>query len=169
MAPHAATEAYLDIETTGLAPPYADITVIGMYVIDGREERFVQLVGRDCTTENLLKALEGVEMLYTYNGKRFDLPFIRDTLGVDLSDHFPHRDLMFDCWDCNLFGGFKKVEVQLGINRELKGLDGYDAVLLWERYQRHGDKNALDILLRYNKEDVVNLKALREKLNEILA
>jgi len=166
--PRSVAEAYLDIETTGLTPPYADITVIGMYVTDGREERFVQLVGKDCTIENVLKALEGVETIYTYNGKRFDLPFIRDTLGVDLNEHFAHRDLMFDCWDCNLYGGFKKVEVQLGISRELKGLDGYDAVLLWERYIRHGDRNALDVLLRYNREDVVNLKALREKLNEIL-
>ena len=168
MARKAITEAYLDIETTGLAPPYADITVIGVYLVDGNEEKFVQLVGRDCTRENVLKALEGVETIYTYNGKRFDLPFIRDTLGVDLSGHFAHRDLMFDCWECNLYGGFKKVEIQLGISRELKGLNGYDAVILWEKYQRHGDETALEMLLHYNKEDVVNLKALREKLNEIL-
>jgi hypothetical protein len=167
-ARRAFTDAYLDIETTGLTPGAAEITVIGLYIVDPTRDRFVQLVGDEITSTSLLTALEGVETLYTYNGQRFDLPFIRDTLGVDLHDHFEHRDLMFDCWDCNLYGGFKKVEVQLGIERELKGLDGYDAVLLWERYRRLGDRAALQMLLDYNREDVVNLKTLREKLGEIL-
>lgn len=161
-------EAYLDIETTGLAPPYAEITVIGVYLVEGDNDQFVQLVGKDCSVVNLLSALEGVQTIYTYNGSRFDLPFIRDMLGVDLVELFDHHDLMYDCWQCNLYGGFKKVEMQLGINRELKGLDGYDAVLLWQRYQRCGDKQALKTLLHYNKEDVVNLKVLRDKLSDIL-
>jgi len=162
------TEAYLDIETTGLAPPYADITVIGVYLVEGDNNRFVQLVGKDCSTVKLLEALEGVDTIYTYNGSRFDLPFIKDSLGIDLIDLFKHHDLMYDCWQCNLYGGFKKVEIQLGIERELKGINGYDAVLLWQRYQDFGDKHALKTLLHYNKEDVVNLKILRDKLTDIL-
>ena len=35
------------------------------------------------------------------------------------------------------------------------------AVLLWQRYQR-GDKGALDLLLSYNREDVVNLEVLMD-------
>jgi uncharacterized protein YprB with RNaseH-like and TPR domain len=35
------------------------------------------------------------------------------------------------------------------------------AVLLWQRYQR-GDKGALDLLLTYNREDVVNLEVLMD-------
>lgn len=161
-------EAYLDIETTGLAPPFAEITVIGMYLVEGDTEHFVQLVGKDCSVDNLLEALEGVGTIYTYNGSRFDLPFIRERLGVNLIDLFGHHDLMYDCWKYNLYGGFKKVEMQLGINRKLKGMDGYDAVLLWQRYQDSGDKKALKKLLHYNKEDVVNLKVLRDKLSDIL-
>ncbi len=42
---------------------------------------------------------------------------------------------------------------------DLAGLDGYDAVLLWERVRR-GDRVARDLLLRYNQEDVVNLESL---------
>jgi uncharacterized protein YprB with RNaseH-like and TPR domain len=41
------------------------------------------------------------------------------------------------------------------------GMDGYMAVLLWERYQR-GDKGALELLLTYNREDVVNLEVLMD-------
>ena len=35
-------------------------------------------------------------------------------------------------------------------------------VLLWCRYVNNYDEDALSILLEYNKEDVVNLKALKE-------
>jgi hypothetical protein len=41
-------------------------------------------------------------------------------------------------------------------------MDGYMAVILWERYQR-GDRTALDLLLKYNREDVVNLELLMEE------
>jgi uncharacterized protein YprB with RNaseH-like and TPR domain len=157
-------EAYLDIETTGLSSFSSDITVVGIYRCCGAESEFVQLVGRDITSHSLLEALEGVEIIFTYNGRRFDLPFIYDKLGVDLEEMFPHRDLMFDCWRCNLRGGFKAVERQLGISRDLTEVDGREAVRLWWRYVESFDLEALDTLLAYNKEDVVNLKELKERL-----
>jgi len=157
-------DAYLDIETTGLSWFYNDITVVGIYLVNGSENRLVQLVGEEVTRDNLLEALESVDAIYTYNGSRFDLPFIRSSLGVDLTDHYHHHDLMYNCWRNNLYGGFKSVEQQLGIPRQLKGISGWDAVILWWRYQNNDDRKALATLLQYNKEDVVNLKALRERL-----
>jgi len=38
-------------------------------------------------------------------------------------------------------------------------------VVLWWRYYKRGDRNALKLLLQYNEEDVVNLKVLKEKLH----
>ena len=157
-------EAYLDIETTGLSPFYNMITVIGIYVCGGAEDTFVQLYGSDVTIEKLSAALEGTETIYTYNGKRFDLPFINAFLGINLEERFRHHDLMYTCWDHNLKGGFKSVERQLGIDRETEGIGGYHAVLLWQRYRHLNDIDALELLLKYNKEDVVNLKILKEKL-----
>ncbi len=157
-------DAYLDIETTGLSCLYADITVIGIYLVNGRGGKMVQLVGKEVTSDNLLESLESVNKIYTYNGSRFDLPFIHGSLGTDLATLFSHHDLMYDCWRCNLKGGFKAVEQQLGIPRQLKGISGWDAVILWWRYQNFGDQKALALLLQYNKEDVVNLKRLRERL-----
>ena len=57
----------------------------------------------------------------------------------------------------------------LGIPCQLQGISGWDAVLLWQRYQNYGDQNALESLLQYNKQDVLNPKVLREQLavNEI--
>jgi uncharacterized protein YprB with RNaseH-like and TPR domain len=71
---------------------------------------------------------------------------------------------MYDCWKRNLRGGFKAVERQLGIPRQLSGIDGFEAVRLWWKYKNDGDHNALALLLKYNEEDVRNLKVLRERL-----
>lgn len=158
------TEAYLDIETTGLSASYCDITVVGIYLCNENSVRFIQMVGREITADGILEALEGVDIIYTYNGRRFDLPFIRAALGIDLQEIFNHRDLMYDCWRCSLRGGFKSVERQLGIERKLKEVDGREAVRLWWRYVDSFDLEALDRLLEYNREDVVNLKALKERL-----
>jgi len=52
----------------------------------------------------------------------------------------------------------------MGIDRgDLKGVDGFFAVLLWEDYVRHGNEKALETLLAYNIEDVVNLEILMVK------
>jgi len=157
-------EAYLDIETTGLSTWEDTITVVGVYINDGTRYKIVQLVGREISQDNLLEVLEGVDVIYTYNGSRFDLPFIASALGVDLEAAFNHRDLMLDCWDRNLYGGFKAVESRLGISRELKGLGGLDAIRLWWEYLDNDDQTALKLLLKYNEEDIVNLKTLKDKL-----
>ncbi len=41
---------------------------------------------------------------------------------------------------------------------------GFEAVMLWWKYQNGGDQKASSLLLQYNKEDVVNLEVLRERL-----
>jgi len=158
-------DAYLDIETTGLSWLDSEITVVGLYLVNGDASRLVQLVNKDITGDNLMDALRDVQTVFTYNGSRFDLPFINAALGVDLAMLFSHHDLMYDCWSCNLHGGFKMVEQQLGISRQLQGVSGLDAVILWWKYKNHSDHNALELLLKYNEEDVTNLKVLRERLN----
>ena len=157
-------DAYLDIETTGLSPLVCSITVIGIYRQTVEGYRLIQLVGDGITDVSLAEALDGITTLYTYNGSRFDLSFIESKLGYCLPETVDHRDLMLDCWDRNLYGGFKAVERRLGIERRLVGVSGRDAIDLWWRYVNERDDNALEILLEYNKEDVVNLKALKERL-----
>ena len=157
-------EAYLDIETTGLSLWNDDITVVGIHLCSGEDEKFVQFVGEDATANKILETLKGVNRIYTYNGHRFDLPFIHSRLKINLADLFNHQDLMYDCWKKNLYGGFKSVERQLGISRKLTEVNGYEAVRLWWRYVNDYDEDALDTLLKYNKEDVLNLKCLKEKI-----
>ena len=156
--------AYLDIETTGFSRYYADLTVIGIALEENRKYRVVQLIEDDLYQEKLLNSLEGVDELYTYNGSRFDLPFIKAKLGIDLNRCFKHTDLMYDCWRNKLKGGLKVVEKLLDIKRNLTDVDGYVAVQLWFDYVNNNSKQALRTLLEYNKEDVVNLRILRRKL-----
>lgn len=148
-------DAYLDIETSyGFS-----ITVIGVF------REFRQLVGSKVNRTNLLKLLEGVTCLVTYNGNRFDLCVTRKNLCLDLAEHFESYDLMYACWKKNLYGGLKKVERRLGISRELEGGDGREAMVLWRRYEA-GDSEALAKLLFYNREDVLNLVKVRKRLEE---
>ncbi len=86
-------EAYLDIETTGLSPVHSEITVVGIHRVDRCNVKFIQLVGEDVTADSILEALEGVDVIYTYNGSRFDLPFIYYRFGVNLARLFRHCDL----------------------------------------------------------------------------
>jgi len=156
--------AYLDIETTSLSPSDGELTVVGIYLDRGKIESFIQLVGEEISAPRLLEALEEVQVLYTYNGGRFDLPYIQAKLGIDLTKHCLHHDLMYDCWRRNLYGGLKEVERRLGIERKSAGIDGYMAVRLWLNYKLYDDEKALLTLLGYNREDALNLKALRQKL-----
>jgi hypothetical protein len=155
-------EAYLDIETTGLSPSIHKVTVVGISI--GDRDHIVQLVGNGITADGLRRALEQATTIYTYNGTRFDLPFLRLHFGIDLCKHFRHHDLMLDCWERNLYGGLKSVGNRLGLSRKSRSIDGLEAIRLWNRYDRFCDYNALRVLLDYNKEDVLALRALREVL-----
>lgn len=156
--------AYLDIETTGLNWDNCDLTVVGVARVRGTECRVGQLVGERIVAEGVLSLLQGADEVYTYNGSRFDLPFIKRRLGLDLGTCLRHTDLMYACWRQNLKGGLKVVETRLGIRRRLADMNGFMAVRLWWDYVHNADARALRTLLEYNREDVINLHVLRDKL-----
>jgi uncharacterized protein YprB with RNaseH-like and TPR domain len=151
------TTAFVDIETTGLYSGSDTITVIGLF--DGESTKvFVQ--GKNL--EDFGNEVRKYSLLVTFNGKRFDLPFIRSVFG-DLPPLQGHIDLLYPLRRLGYRGGLKSIERQIGLEREgsLKKADGYLAVLLWKEYQK-GNKAALDTLIRYNLEDVVNLQYLAD-------
>ncbi len=150
--------AYLDIETSFSG----GISVIGIY----RQDRgTIQLVGGGVNDLNLYASLEGVSTLVTFNGSSFDLPVIRKRLLADLKAEFAHRDLLYVCRKHGLRGGLKIVEQRLGIARSTVGISGWDAPRLWQRYEYAADEQALQTLLTYNYEDVVNLAMLEALLD----
>ena len=145
---------YLDIETTGLGAPQDSITTICIY--DG-DSLYSYVQGENL--RDFARDVRQFKLLVTYNGKCFDLPFIREYLGVRLNQ--AHIDLMYVLRSLGYRGGLKGCEKQLGIERdELEGVDGYFAVLLWNEYINSGSEAALETLLAYNATDVVNLETL---------
>jgi len=149
--------AFLDIETTGLRRNRHHVTIIGLY--DGhRVRQFIEGVD----LEEFPFAIQKVPLLVTFNGSRFDLPFVQ-ARWPQLRFEQLHADLLFPLHELGLYGGLKAIEARLGIERseETRGLAGYDAVKLWRRHER-GDEDALDLLLKYNEEDILNLRPLAD-------
>ncbi len=145
--------AFVDVETTGLGP-YAAITTAALY--DGKTLR-TYVSGQNL--EQLRNDLAGYRLVVTYNGKSFDGPIIRRTLGAELPA--AHIDLMHVLRPLGLKGGLKNVERSVGLERPgLHEVDGSTAVLLWDEYRRRGSERALETLLAYNAHDVINLHAL---------
>ena len=58
----------------------------------------------------------------------------------------------------------KEIIECIEIVHALKEVNGYEAVRLWWKYVNDYDTDALNTLLEYNKEDVVNLRELRDRL-----
>lgn len=149
--------AYVDIETTGMGSPSDYITAISLY--DGSSiKTYVH-------GDNLLefkKDIQNYGLVITYNGKCFDLPLIRSKLGIAMDQ--VHIDLRYVLKSLGYRGGLKGCEKQMGIDRgDLDGVDGFFAVLLWQDYKANKNKKALETLLAYNIEDVVNLEILMVK------
>lgn len=152
---------FLDIETNGLMPGDGGyVTVVGLY--DGYDYRSL-VKGENLSAKNLIGELSGCKYLITFFGAVFDIPFLERSLGVRVN--IPHFDLCFGSRRMGLKGGLKRIEEFLGIEREeaVRGMDGYDAVLLWER-ARKGSAEALDLLVSYNREDTVNLQKVAEEV-----
>ncbi|MGQ9590693.1 MAG: ribonuclease H-like domain-containing protein [Planctomycetota bacterium] len=175
--------AFLDIETD----PY-EVTLAGVQ-FRGRYRTFVR--GEDL--DELPAHLESAKLVVTYSGSAFDLPILlrsvyrealrgraaplgasarppRGLFNLAQGVHIPglgHVDLRFVLRSFGLRGGLKRVEAQLGISRpeEVAGLDGADAVILWHRHLA-GDSRAFELLVAYNREDVVNLEKIADMLLE---
>jgi uncharacterized protein YprB with RNaseH-like and TPR domain len=149
---------YLDIETSFAGK----ITIIGILSEKGKIYQMIATFNR----EVVISILKDVRIIYTYNGLRFDIPKLKQELGLEFSS-LVVIDLMYLCWAFNLYGGLKRIEEKLHIPRKYK-LSSYEAMVLWDKWIRYKDKDSLDLLLEYNKEDLINLKILKDLLFEKL-
>jgi len=161
--------AFLDIETTGLSSAYNVTTLVGVLDRDG----FTAYLRGD-NLDELPHALKRYRLIVTFNGARFDLPFLRAEFArsgqENLFDHVAHLDLMYALRRAGFRGGLKAIERAAGVGRpgQLADLDGFDAVRLWHMGQE-GEPDAVPTLIRYNAEDVVSLPRLAERAIRDLA
>ncbi|MBV6459680.1 MAG: hypothetical protein HONBIEJF_02832 [Fimbriimonadaceae bacterium] len=148
---------YLDIETDGGVQGEA-ITIIGLF--DGNT--FTCRV-KERDLENFRDDISRFSMIVTFFGNGFDVPMLQKRfLGV----HFDqlHLDLCPLLRRLGFRGGLKRIERELGFFRspQTEGLNGRDAVRLWRQYLWTRNEAALDLLIAYNREDVVSLEKLAD-------
>ena len=146
---------FLDIETTGIKPEKAHITVIGCY--DGVETK-VFIYNRN--EREFLDYIKKYSIVVTFNGSCFDIPFLEKYFSTKIK--CKQIDLRFVLKDLGYTGGLKKIEEDLGLSRgdDMQGVNGYTAVLLWNYYLDTKDETAIDSLVHYNLLDTINLEYL---------
>lgn len=148
---------FLDIETTGLSKHHDEVTIIGLY--NGKESK-IFINGKNM--EEFPKEIAKYQTVITFNGKCFDIPFLKAKFpNVDFNKF--HIDLRYVMRNLGFSGGLKKIEKEVGICRDddLQDISGWDAVRLWHKYKR-GDDAALRLLVKYNIADIENLKTLMD-------
>ncbi|TGK06682.1 exonuclease [Leptospira semungkisensis] len=144
---------YLDIETSGLGDGDF-VTVVGTY--NGKN---FQSFLRGRNMDDFPESVSNSNVFVTYNGAAFDVPFLEREFSRKFKNR--HIDLMYVLRSLGFKGGLKGCEKALGIKRDLPyEINGAEAVRLWWQYVQYDDQDALDLLLKYNREDVINLELL---------
>ncbi|HOT43702.1 MAG TPA: ribonuclease H-like domain-containing protein [Spirochaetota bacterium] len=156
---HSAT--FIDVETTGLSWNYCHASVISAFH-RGNVHSFVHGENLD----DFLSLADESELLVTFNGNCFDIPFIERTFNI-LSLGCPHVDLRWIAWHRGYRGGLKSIEKQLDIRRppQIEGIDGFEAVDLYYRWQQ-GDLSSRELLIRYCEADVLATYLVAERILE---
>lgn len=156
------TTCFLDIETTGLDHDRNRVTTVSLHQGD---ETTTLVRGDDLNRGRLRAELSAADVLCTYNGARFDVPFLETSFDLEITT--PHLDALYPCRRLDLTGGLKTVERRLGLERSLPDLDGRDAVRLWHEHER-GEDGALETLIEYNQADTRNLQVVMDRVAERL-
>ena len=144
---------FLDIETTGLSQIYHHITVVG-WIINGKYNYWLPGMDKKC----FLDAYNKSKMIVTFNGTKFDCPFLNSTfIDIDILNK-PNLDLMYLCRSFGYKKGQKIIEERVGFERPvmLKAHDGKEAIVLWYNFL-FGDASALEELLLYNYYDILGM------------
>jgi len=149
--------AYLDIETDGLERD----SLVTVVTVHKKNDTITLTHGRDLNAVTMSDALRDVSMLVTFNGSCFDIPVLKNSFPR-LDFEMPHLDLRFASRKVGYRGGLKNLEIELGISRDddIQGVDGFEAVRLWKRWERTRDIDALERLVEYNKADTINLEQI---------
>lgn len=144
---------FLDVEVDS----YGKVVVVGISNYY-QTNQFVR--GVNLERGYLEKELAKYKLVITFNGGAFDLPKLRKEFGVEVS--IPHIDLKPLCVNLGLKGGLKEIEKRLNLKRPSHSHG--NPIELWKAFHASGDREYLELLLEYNREDVENLKGVMEKV-----
>ena len=172
---HERTIGYLDIETTGLK---ANVDIMLSWAIKTRDkDEVVSDVIKKSEVfngkydyrimESLIKALKKYDLIMTYYGTGFDVPFMR-TRALDHDLPFPkfrnlsHKDIYY-----LVRSKLQLTRSSLKTATQFLGIDGKTNLdpRIW-RDARYGNKEALAYVLEHNVADVEILENLHKKIEK---
>jgi uncharacterized protein YprB with RNaseH-like and TPR domain len=169
---------FFDIETTGLSREYHSIYLIGAlyYNKSSNDWTLVQFFADNlCEEEELLTSfidmVKDFEILVTYNGDSFDIPFVKRRLekylrhwdgpkSIDLYKYVKNHRSMLGMPNLKL----KTLEKHLGIFRD-DLISGKDCIGLYRTYTSTNDDELLHPILQHNYDDLQYMPYLLEIYN----
>lgn len=142
---------FLDIETTGLNPKKAHVIMVGVLTYcygEASPAEFVQFAAESLDEEKALlkktaELLSDIDIVVSYNGNTFDLPFLRQRAEVYNTDC---RDMQMNMFACD------ELKLNMGCTVDL-----YE---IFKRYS--GFKNFLPNMRQKTVEDFLGLWEKRE-------
>lgn len=166
-----------DIETTGLSPKSSAVILGGAVYSDGGGRKAVQFFGDTLDDEaellqRYVQLLSRADVIVTYNGQRFDIPFLLHRMKKHKLDTAPlerlysvdmYRVLKYHSHLPEILPNMKQktVEIFLGDSESRTDeIDGAQSVELYKEYMRStGARRGeiLDYILLHNRDDIVRL------------
>ncbi|MCR4654697.1 MAG: ribonuclease H-like domain-containing protein [Lachnospiraceae bacterium] len=161
---------FLDIETTGLSKEASKLYLIGVACVTDDCFKTVQWFADDPREERLLleafvSFMQSFDTILTFNGDRFDLPFLKyraEARGFPISfDSFRSLDIYKELRPLKKLLGLQSLK-----QREVEGLlgkksddpfTGRDLIHVYYEYVREPSEEKLKNLLYHNSEDLLGL------------
>ncbi len=166
---------FFDIETTGLSPS-TYVFLCGMMFIEDGDFVIEQAFARDYEEEEgvlryIRERLEKFRSVVTYNGKTFDIPFIRARMAVnklDFEETFSHVDLLGSAR--RVYSGLLENCRLETVERHLRGEDrvgdipGGQIPAVYHAFVRTGDASVMERVLYHNRMDLFTMAILYNRL-----
>ncbi|MCR5649794.1 MAG: ribonuclease H-like domain-containing protein [Lachnospiraceae bacterium] len=164
---------FVDIETTGLSPKNSVIYLIGCLYVKNGTWRTVQFFADNTGEEesvlySFYNFALNFDTLITFNGNRFDIPFIQEKLakydmpfdlynykGVDIYKRLRPYKALFSLPDLKQ----KTIESFLDVERDDEK-SGSELIKVYEEYTRMPSEFALNLILQHNYDDICGMKSI---------
>ena len=168
----------LDIETTGLNPSRNKFILGGLFDLQEKEmhQVFAETRGEEeAALTAFLETLSGLDMVITYNGRHFDIPFIeRRMKNFGIKGQLPYNlDLYLVLNGHSPIKKFvpnlkqKTVENYMGLwQSRTDEISGGESVELYNMFERTRDPVLGEKILLHNSDDVLQLTRLMKVIGK---